>query len=177
MTSHRFTGHLAFYDLLKEILDAVNEALGETPTGKPDRACVVPGQIAWDECECGQLAGTVNQWFFSDTFPIDATPGAIVSPQCRSAWEVAEMLIEILRCAPQPKGEDLAPDCSALDAAAQTHITDADVVRNTIVCLLEEMKDAGRIVDYTIGAQVAVGPQGMCVGTDITFSVALDRTE
>lgn len=171
-----FMGPLAFYNLLSEVVDEVNTELGTTAAGSPDRVCVVPGQIAWDDCECGQLAGTINQWFFSNDFPASSSPGVLTVSACQAAWVVADMGISILRCAPGPIGDDLAPTCERLDEAAQTHIIDAHTVRNTVACLLQDMKNDDRIVDYGISGQVATGPAGMCVGSELTFLVSLDRT-
>jgi hypothetical protein len=171
-----FTGAAAFHTMLAELINVVSDALAATDAGRPDRTCVVPGQIAWDDCECGQLATTIVQWFFSDTFPGDTTPSTAVQTPCRAAWVVAECTMSILRCAPQPVGDDLAPTCAKLSAAALTQAIDAHVVRRTVACTLAEWADEYRLVEYTIGAQTSVGPEGMCVGSEITFFVSLNQS-
>lgn len=165
-------GALAFYDVLDTIVDAVLAALTNTDAGAPDRSCVVNGAIAWDECECGQLAGTVIRYFFSDSFPNTVQGG--ITGACRSANVVAEMAVSILRCAPGPKGQKMAPECSELEESAQTVMIDAHVTRNTIACLLEHLKENDLIIDYLIGDQTTVGPDGACVGSDIGFFIELN---
>lgn len=171
-----FTGSAAFHAMLAELTNVVSIALGsQSPAGQPGRSCVVPGQIAWDDCECGQLASTVVQWFFSENFPQDSSPSTTVNTPCRSAWVVAECVISILRCAPQPQGDDLSPTCAALADAAQTQAIDAHVVRRTVACTLDQWHSESRIIDYSVGAQPASGPEGMCVGSQLTFFVSLHQ--
>src|SRR3990172_10621502 len=59
------TGELKWYTVASTIEQAVYAEL----TTKPDRHSVVPGAIAWDECDCGLLAVSVARIFLSETFP------------------------------------------------------------------------------------------------------------
>jgi hypothetical protein len=65
--------------------------------------------------------------------------------------------------------------CPALDAAAQVLITDAAIVIETVNLTLCAMKAADEIVDFMITGQQAVGPGGGCVGTSLSFQLALER--
>lgn len=162
------TGPNAYYTILNTLLTSVNQALAD----KPDRVCVVPGAIAWDECECGLLAGTVVRWFFTDNFPVERTT---IAGNCDAAFVAADLKIAILRCAPQPDDGELAPKCSELDTAAKILISDAFTVRQEVTKKLCEMKAADDITEFITRNQTPVGPGGMCVGTEFDVSVAIDR--
>lgn len=169
------TDSLFFYTVLNELLTEVNTRLGDTAAGQPARVCVYPGLIAWDDCDCGQLAGSITRIFLSDNFPLPYTGrGAGETTSCTPAYKVAEMVVSLMRCAPQPLGDALAPTCEALDAAAQTWATDSGVALAGVLCKLEDLKDDGVITDYRIDNQIPAGPEGACVGTDTHFLVGLE---
>lgn len=168
------SGPLGFYTVLNTLITSVNDELAGTLGGQPDRACVVPGLIAWDECDCGLLAGTITQQFYTDNFPQPNT-GAATSIPCQSSFIAAEMMISLIRCAPNPHGNQLAPPCAELDAAAQIWTVDAHILQQTVFCTLEEMRDNNDIVEYLVSNLVSAGPEGGCVGSDITFTVGLDN--
>lgn len=169
------SGPLAFYTVLDTLVSTIATDLeSEAPLGRPDRVCIVNGAIAWDECECGQLVGTTIRWFYADSFPNGLQPEPLVN-NCPPTQVIAEMAISVLRCAPGPQGNDLAPTCAALAQSAQDVHYDAFVVRRDVACGLDEMKANGDISDYHIMDQTSVGPDGQCVGTDMIFYVSLDR--
>lgn len=167
------TGPLGFYTIIKRILDANDIALEDTVGGRTDRSCIVPGDIAWDECECGQLAGTISRWFLSDNFPSDRLSDTQVV--CEAAFVVADMTLSLTRCAPQPEGESIAPTCPKLDQAARILIEDAYQLRKTTLRELCEMKSDDEISDFVYVDQNSTGPGGLCVGSTIRFLVALER--
>ena len=169
------TSSSVFYTVLNGLLTEVNTRLAATPAGQPQRVCVYPGLIAWDDCTCGQLAGSITRIFLSDNFPLPFTGrGHGETTACMPAYKVAEMVVSLMRCAPQPQGTDLAPTCESIDAAAQIWASDADVSLNGILCRLEEYKDADTILDYRVDNQLPGGPEGACVGTDVHFLVGLE---
>lgn len=169
------TGSLVFYTVLNGLLAEVNTRLLATDAGQPKRVCVYPGLIAWDDCTCGQLAGSITRIFLSDNFPLPFTGrGQGETTACQPAYKVAEMVVSLMRCAPQPQGADLAPTCEALEAAAQTWAIDADVTLTGVLCRLDDYKDAGTIIDYRVDNQMPGGPEGACVGTDVHFVVGLE---
>jgi hypothetical protein len=169
------TDSIVFYTVLSGLLDAVNSRLLGTAAGQPERVCVYPGLIAWDDCQCGQLAGAISRIFLSDNFPLQHTGrGQGETTSCQPAYKVAEMVVSLMRCAPQPQGTALAPTCEALAAAAQTWAIDAGMALSGVLCTLDDYKDAGTIIDYRVDNQVPAGPEGACVGTDIHFLVGLE---
>lgn len=165
------SGPLAFYTVAEALVTAVNTRLSATTAGSPDRACVVPGQIAWDGCDCGLLAATVERIYQSD-----APPGAaeVILP-CPPGMFGADILLQIVRCAPNPDDRGNPPSCAALDAAARTVITDAYELGRGVSCTLEDMAGDEEIVSYLVRPVGFLGPQGGCVGAEIRASVFIDR--
>lgn len=171
-----FTGPEAFYDISHLILAAIDAELATTPYGTVPRVCVVPGELAWDECECGMLAASPQRFFLSDEFPQDALGrGLVRSGPCDLPFLIAEISITIARCAPQPPDGQLAPSCAALDLAAKTLLSDAFVVMIKTTEVLCELMASNEIVEYVLGEQVTRGPEGMCVGTELLAFAAIPR--
>lgn len=172
----QFQGPTAFYNLAALLLTEVDRALQLTDAGSCDRVCVVPGEVAWDECECCQLSVNLRRVFVSDDFPTGTLGrGLVRTTPCDSPWLVGELGVTILRCAPQPTGNDLAPTCFALDAAARTLTIDAYTAQTTVISVLCDLRGEEDIVDYVMSDQDVVGPQGMCVGSDLTVFVSINR--
>lgn len=171
-----FQGSTAFYDVSKILLTNVHQALLTTPQGSVDRACVVPGEFVWDACECGTLAVSQRRFFLSDEFPEDAVGrGVTRTTPCDLPFLIAEIVVAIVRCAPQPPNGELAPTCVALDAAAQVLLSDAYVVLTETVRTLCELTTNDDIIDYVISDQTTRGPDGSCVGTEIVAHVGVPR--
>jgi hypothetical protein len=165
-------GPLKWYDVAEALRSAAHDAMAATPSGPPARSCVVPGSIAWDDCTCGMLAVSVNRVYPSEPFPVQQT--TVVSGQCTAAWQVAEIVIQAIRCAPQPEGQDLAPSCTALAASAVEINRDAHDVYSAVERALCQMRDTD-VVDYLISGQTFQGPAGGCVGSELRVLVGLPR--
>jgi hypothetical protein len=143
-------------------------------TTKPDRHSVVPGAIAWDACDCGMLAVSVGQVYLTDTFPEPMT--TVISPACTAAFEAAEIVIQLIRCAPSATGKALWPPTAELEAAAQIMDEDAaDVMRAAARALCEAQRDDD-IIEHLIGVVDPQGPEGGCVGVQLGLIVALERS-
>lgn len=164
--AHVITGELKWYTVASRLETAVYEALTDTP----DRHGVVPGAIAWDACDCGMLAVSVAQVYPSETFP-DPQPAPFGA--CQAPWEVAELVVQIIRCAPNPEGQNLYPTTAAQDASAQQVARDAYQTRRAISLELCAMNEARDIADYLVRPQPTQGPQGGCVGTELRALVSL----
>jgi hypothetical protein len=166
------TGSLKWYTVAETVRAAVMADL----TTLPDRSCVVPGAIAWDACDCGLLAVSVARVYLSDTFPAQLTT-QIGAGACDAAWDVGEFVVQLIRCAPNPEGDDLAPTTAALDASAQEILTDAHELLQSVtvtLCAMRAQPDR-EIIDFFINPLVAQGPSGGCVGNELRFLVALLR--
>ena len=162
------SGELKWYTVASRLETAVYEALTDTP----DRHGVVPGAIAWDACDCGMLAVSVAQVYPSETFP---DPQAAPFGACQAPWEVAELVVQIIRCAPNPEGQSLHPSTAALDTSAQQVARDAYETLRAVSLELCDMNEQRDITDYLIRPQVAQGPQGGCVGTELRALVSLSK--
>jgi hypothetical protein len=158
-------------DVVAGILACVEAAVAGTPAGPVGRACDVPGQLAWDGCDCGLLGVTVDRVFPSSTFPLEAVDQVLTSP-CRPAYDAMDITVTVLRCAPQPAGNDVAPTCAALGGAAEQWAFDVEAVRGALVGCLTGLEEAGTIEEWTLRSSDPAGPQGGCVGSDTRLTVA-----
>ncbi|HEX9248497.1 MAG TPA: hypothetical protein VF856_03310 [Gemmatimonadaceae bacterium] len=162
---------LDFYAVLGRIRDANVVALrniGNAPT----RVGVVPGAIAWDDCDqCGLLALASARNFLSDQFPIELT----VTTADQGAVLCADMVVQIVRCAPEPQGGETAPSVAALEASAREVIADATAVMCATIDVLNALSTSGDIYDFMMRGQMFVGPAGACVGSELQFVVGVIR--
>jgi hypothetical protein len=163
-----------FFDVAGILVTGIGSALAASAGGSVQRACVVPGDIAWDECDCGLLAISPNRWFLSDTFPASTGPGSRNGP-CELAWLVGELVIQVIRCAPNPRQGATSPTCAQLSAGAQVLVSDAYVTLATTLRILCELKEQGRIIDFSLNDEITRGPEGGCVGVELRAQVAVPR--
>lgn len=157
-----------------QVCSRVNTAIYEGLTTKPCRSGVVPGLVAWDDCSCGILATTWAIIMGSDTFPQEKID---VSGNCDTAWEVIEIAVQIIRCAPSPgnNNSQLAPSVKSLSDAAKLMDVDATQMGRAVTVLLCGMKDSYEIVDFMVTRCSSVGPEGGCVGSEQRMLIALPR--
>jgi hypothetical protein len=162
------TGALKWYTVASTLEQAVYAEL----TTKPDRHSVVPGAIAWDECDCGILAVSVGPIYLTDDFPDQAIRK---TGNCDALYEVGEFIIQVVRCAPNPDDPLLAPTTAELDASAQEVLRDAYEMLKAASVKLCEMNNARDIVDFILRPLTPQGPSGGCVGNELRALVALGR--
>jgi len=162
------TGPLKWHTVASTLEQAVYADL----TTKPDRHGVVPGAIAWDECDCGILAVSVAQVFLSESFPDQA--GRPVG-NCDAPYEVGEFVVQVVRCAPNPEDQLTAPTVAELDASAQEVLRDAYEMLKGASVKLCEMKQDRDISDFLLRPLTAQGPSGGCVGNELRFYASLFR--
>lgn len=154
---------------------AILEALADTDAGAPVRGClIVPGGIAADGCDCGQLALTVVRKYPSVDFPAEATVDE-ANAGCPPPLLAAVVTVSLLRCIPGMDDNGTPPSCEDLQAAAIIQDIDDAVIRRTLACYLMDLADQGAIVGYVIGATVANGPQGNCGGSDTTVTIGINN--
>jgi hypothetical protein len=162
-------GPLKWYTVASTLEQAVYAELAT----KPDRHSVVPGQIAWDECDCGLLAVSVARIFLTETFPDELSRR--IGNACDAPYEVGEIVIQVVRCAPNPEDQLTAPTPAELDTSAQEVLRDAyDMLRATSIKLCEMNADRD-ISDFMLRPLTAQGPTGGCVGNELRAYVALLR--
>jgi hypothetical protein len=161
-------GPTKYYQAAKSVQQALDAAL----TNQVDRSGVVPGAIAWDDCSCGMLAVSIGRVYLSDSFPMEQDNRV---GNCDSAWEVIELIIQIIRCAPQPEDGQVSPDEDEMDNAAQVMAADAQ----QIVAALSVWGCAHRNVDVVDTILLGVepqGPDGACVGSEFRFRIGFPRS-
>lgn len=170
------TGQFGIYTLLSNLLIQIENALFDTPGGRPKFVSIFPGEISWDSCCEGLLGITSTESYLTDNFPHTSNISNPVDlTACRASWYVANVTIDLLRCAPQPQTNSPVVTKQQLMISAREVNADAWVLLDTVTCYLQEQKDLYEIIDYTIEHQVAIGPEGGCVGSELTFAVALYR--
>lgn len=167
---------LSYYSIVTGIGQCAVTEISATPAGAPGRVCLhVPGEIAWDECDCGSFTQSAGVLIPSDNsrdqIPVigDANNG------CGPRYLGIEVTALVLRCAPSPLGDNLAPTCTALDTASRQWHYDAFAMRHGIICCLQTLLTAGSIESFTVVSHVPVGPQGGCVGSQLVYRFWLEN--
>jgi hypothetical protein len=163
------SGPLKWYTVASRLEQAIYAELSVTPA----RHGVVPGAIAWDECDCGLLAVSVGQIYPTEQFPNPVQ--ARVGNACDAPWEAAEIVMQIVRCAPNPGDVADAPTTVALDASAREVLTDAYEMMRAVSTTLCQMNEGREISDFLMRALTAQGPSGGCVGNELRAVVSLPR--
>lgn len=163
------SGELKWY----EVASALEQAVYAGLTEKPTRHSVVPGAIAWDECDCGLLALSVGQIYVTEVFPEPLARR--VGNACDAPWEAAEIVVQVVRCAPNPDDPLTAPTTAELDASAREVLTDAYEMMRALSVKLCQMNEARDIADFVLRPLTAQGPVGGCVGNEVRAIVSLPR--
>jgi hypothetical protein len=171
----------AVFDIATHIKECVLVWLETTSKGLPERACVISGELAWDNCECGQLTVAIqNEYESSGTTVPRAgteTPGR---RSCGPPLYVANFMVTMLRCAPTGKNTE-PPTCDELEAFARAATEDAWAVRAGVICCLDEaistrLPNGTKLYrDFVVGTQTRVGPQGACGGSQLPVAVTIDN--
>lgn len=164
------TGTARWYTIGSRLVDAAYDGL----SSKPGRKGMVPGEIAWDACDCGgMLAVTVPRIFLSEEFPEQAD--AVVGVRCQAPYEVGEFTVSVVRCVPQPSGSEPAPPAADLDASAGLLLQDTAEVMDAVAKALCVMHDGDDIADYLINPAESAGPEGACGGFTLRVLISLVR--
>jgi hypothetical protein len=170
---------MAILSTFAPIVTGIGQAILDDlyPGGAPAdfRACLlVPGAIAADGCDCGQLALSINRIFASNGLPTEATTDQ-GPPACPPPILAATVTVSLFRCAPGPDDDGNPPPCADLLASAIAWDTDVAVIRRALACHLAELANQDRIVGYVIGSTLPVGPEGACLGADTTITIGINN--
>jgi hypothetical protein len=163
------SGDDKWYTVATAILAAANGAI----TKAVNRALITTGQIAWDDCCDGQLAVSVTRVAPTEAFPTEQVT-LVLMGSCSPAYELAEISVQIVRCAPQALNGQQAPTVTALSDAAKQTLIDANQVRRSVtkaLCSLKE--DIPQRLDYFIRDQLFLGPEGACAGSELRLYAGL----
>lgn len=167
------------WKVAEQIRLCIHDNLPDTSQGVPDRSCVVWGALAWDDCECGQLAVIIGRRYASGQFPNEGPATSVRGNQIRQSacglpLVVVQMGASLLRCAPTGE-EHHPPTCEDLSAAARWAEEDAWTVRNAVWCCLRSLKDEGLIYDFAFDAQETSGSDGGCMGSLLNFRLGFQN--
>jgi hypothetical protein len=168
------------FSIASALLACAEERLAETPGGVPDRACVITGPIAWDNCTCGQLIVAIGTSYTSSNFPTPSstTAGSFGAGRCGEPIIAYTLTVSMLRCVPISDSQGNPPSCEALSASALGAVLDASAVRDGILCCLSDMirqKDENGtsiITGFTTSNQDFV-TGGMCGGSTMAITVGV----
>jgi hypothetical protein len=182
-------GPLAFQQVGDHLIAAIQTRLAGTSAGTAGRAGVAHGTaetVAWDDCDCaGLLTVAVGRQYGSNSFPDEAGqgfPGAGASgiggaPGSDIEWPlllVAEMAIQVVRCAAVPEPPATSVPAAVLAAEAQTGLIDAHETLVAVTCALYELKQARDIDNYQVRDRAALGPTGGCQGWQLNAAVSVE---
>src|SRR5687767_5000273 len=120
--------------LLSETLTQLT-AVGAT---LPDRACVVPGELAWDECDCGLLAVRWTGLSYGSTVT-SITPDT--DQGCALPFVNLAFNVVLLRCSPGPGQNGEAPSCDKLAETAQILHTDVFALEKAVAVAVSALED------------------------------------
>ena len=138
------------------------------------RVCLlVPGNIAWDSCECGQFAQTIQSDYPTLNFPADASDQILGIGGCVVGPLAIQVLASITRCVPTLDASGNPPTCAKLRAAALVMQGDAYALRRGITCCLETLRKNRTITKYVVGRVNYVGPEGACAGVELVYRFEL----
>lgn len=170
---------LSYYAIVTGAGQCAADAINANGGPALARVCLhVPGQIAWDNCACGSFQQTAVRWFYSEDGRTDG--GIYVGDDniCSPAYLGLEIQAEVLRCVNQPVEGTVAPTCAALALDSQQWHRDAMAMRRGILCCLQTMRDNDQLSAFTItNPGTAVGPQGMCAGSSLTYRIFLPNCD
>lgn len=159
---------LSTWDVAVLLRDCALNAVDHTGDLNIARVCVVPGEIAWDDCQCGQLAVSMQRQYLSMSFPLEEVNH---EDDCGAPWLVASYLISLARCVPIPSVNGVIPDCTALEASALQLDTDMRKLRRGVQCCLDTAFNTHTISAWELGAGEVNGPQGQCIETTLLVLV------
>jgi len=153
--------------LLRGLYDRYVAAVDHTGDLAIKRRCVVPGEIAWDNCQCGQLAISEVRRYPSREFPLEEIDH---SAECGEPYLVVELVVSLTRCIPTVDANGNPPTCDALNTAARQLTRDKRLIRSAVMCCLTEIYDApgSVLMGFEIGQHLSVGPAGLCGGSELT---------
>lgn len=143
-------------------------AVTHTAPWEINRHGVVIGEIAWDECDCGQLVVSETRRYPATAFPLEEVDH---TAECNEPWLVIQYTLSLTRCVPI-SGEDLVPPAvSLLTASAAQNSDDMTEVRRALMCCLSQRYDANEVAAFELGSQEVAGPGGGCAGFTMTVLV------
>lgn len=159
---------LSPFEVEQLIVQCAYDAADHGPGLEIGRLGVVIGDIAWDDCQCGQLVITEERRFPSRAFPLEEIDH---TAECGEPWLVIVFTLSLTRCVPVGDDAGNPPSVADLSVAAAQLSRDMNLVRPAVLCCLSEVYDANQIFAFQLGAMEIVGPSGGCAGFDMTIMI------
>lgn len=161
-----------WFTVCSEILTAASNGL-ILPV---NRYLITTGQIAWDDCCAGQLAVSFTRVAPTESFPTEAVNLSEFSDstECQPPYEVGEITVQIVRCAPQGVNGQPAPTPAVLTAHAKQNMIDANQIRHSVSIALCALKaEISNRFDYFVRSQLFLGAEGACDGSELYLYAGL----
>lgn len=136
----------------------------------PCRAFVTVGPPVWDLISCcdGQLAVWSEEIFPFTRFPSRGGDVTICTPSL-----AATVKVQLLRCwSANIKEDGSAPSAAQIQVASDDIYRDQELLTNGLVCCLKAM---GRNRLSLLNGSRIIGPQGGCVGVEISLTVQISQ--
>lgn len=163
--------------LVTGVASAINAA---TPSSPLHRVLFQFGEVAWDNCQCGLLALTINRTYTSREFPVDTSQQR--RGNCDVGYVVVDAQLSVVRCI-SVEGDDSAnplvtpPKVTDVEAETRLRFVDEYTAWTTLGSMLNQMYEASpqQIAEYLISDATSLGPQGGCGGVVIGFKYGFTR--
>lgn len=146
------------------------EDLDQTGPLAIKRHCIIPGEISWDDCQCGQLVIAEQRRYPSNDFPLEQVDH---TAECGAPWLTIVFLASLARCVPNPDNSGNAPSCEKLEESAFQLNRDMGIMRSSIDCCLDNLYNQNQITAYELGAQEIQGPSGSCIETNLMILIGI----
>lgn len=153
---------------LVALAECLQEQIRIAEVPDPQFVGIMPGRLVpHDYCGTAGCGGMAYVRLVS-TFPSvnGVTPNPTPLPNSPLAFNV---VVGIIRCAPQPSSRGIPPGVSDQFEAARLQTADMEVLYRTLECCLRDQKGA-------VGSYTPIGPDGGCLGGEwgATFPEDLD---
>lgn len=160
-------------DIAAALISHTLTQLAAAGADAPNRTCTVPGELAWDECDCGLLAVRWTGLTYG-TGPTATAPDT--DTNCGQPMVNLSFNVALLRCVPGPQSGGASPTCEQLAIAAEVLHRDVFALEIAMTNAVVALRDANTIVDWALNGQVPVGPQGLCAGTSYNLVTSIRNT-
>lgn len=152
------------------LLECAYDGVDNTGDLALNRVCLVPGDVAWDNCQCGQLTVSEVRRYPSNSFPLEQVDH---EAECGAGWLVVNFIVTLVRCVPSPDEAGEPPLCEDLTTAALQLYRDMGMIRSAVDCCLSTLYDTHQVAAYELGAQEVIGPQGGCAGSTLAVQLGI----
>lgn len=155
------------YDTAAELLECVRTSVASTLNGVPKHVHVDFGTVADDDCCDGALTVALVNTYLSKSFPTPDTSAM----NCGAPWTVATYAVRLVRCALTLTPSGHIPSDAALQRQAREMMQDMYALMVGTVCCVIGWQEEPNWRETTITQAVPIGPEGACVGAELTLVV------